>query len=756
MTHVAFLIVDGGGDSSGNLWVWSTSGALNATIKTAIATDLGAAGVTETGGLPTSIALHPATIEPLAALSSDAGWSITVPYTADTSWVTQPVTGAALEVDNEPVRLAATATAAATTLTLSDTAAISPGDYLWLGHEVVLVGTVPTSTTITVTRGRLGTTARPMPLGRPATIVFDGPASVMGRRCRLYVGDASGTTLASYALHRGVVTGVDDDGAGQVTKHDDSDWQRATKQESRPPVRVGTGTGAAGINAWRTGDSTIAVQNWSVDESASAYGSWTYARIRDGDWWAVIAATAGDTGTDWSRGVTLRRYDAFDGRPVAIGYKDEIRPMSQIGLWMGEDLNQLRPVSVEWCHAYASSADRLPSAVLLSLLTGTTGGGTLLPAGVAIGADSTSIDEESFKALDLLIGDELSNTLDSTAAWVWPPNDGPIIDQVTHALRVWGCGLAVTRAGKMRVIDWGSTAASTATIEDADLAEAGYTRQTRQRSGLYAVKISAENRTHTLISEVAHQISGAGREVTVPVGPWAGYWDAIDARWSSLLWGYERTVPVIALRVLDPSAYEIGDTVLLDLDALPAADGAMTQPDRALDSTGKLSGAGPPGVRAKVLAIGEQMQDGTASVTALCVGYGLADVTPAVYGPTATVASGATAGATSVTCEANVWMDAATSSDAESFTGYVTPGARLYVRDQYMTGKGDLGVLTSVAGNVLGIAAGTTTTVVAGDIVTVSKYDQNPSTMHATEIAWMAGTDGELGTVGADPRHYSD
>ena len=81
-------------------------------------------------------------------------------------------------------------TAAATTLTVQNSAAVGAlPRVVWVAGEAMLATAAPTSTTLTVTRGYLGTQARAIPYDAEAAQAYEvrlGPGSATGRRVRFY------------------------------------------------------------------------------------------------------------------------------------------------------------------------------------------------------------------------------------------------------------------------------------------------------------------------------------------------------------------------------------------------------------------------------------------------------------------------------------------------------------------------------------------------------------------------------------------
>lgn len=81
-------------------------------------------------------------------------------------------------------------TAAATTLTVQNSAAVGAlPRVVWVAGEAMLATAAPTSTTLTVTRGYLGTQARAIPYEAAEALTYEvrlGPGSATGRRVRFY------------------------------------------------------------------------------------------------------------------------------------------------------------------------------------------------------------------------------------------------------------------------------------------------------------------------------------------------------------------------------------------------------------------------------------------------------------------------------------------------------------------------------------------------------------------------------------------
>ena len=81
-------------------------------------------------------------------------------------------------------------TAAATTLAVQNSAAVGAlPRVVWVAGEAMLATAAPTSTTLTVTRGYLGTQARAIPYEASDAVAYEvrlGPGSATGRRVRFY------------------------------------------------------------------------------------------------------------------------------------------------------------------------------------------------------------------------------------------------------------------------------------------------------------------------------------------------------------------------------------------------------------------------------------------------------------------------------------------------------------------------------------------------------------------------------------------
>lgn len=730
-SDMLIIMIAGTGTSAGAMSVLSTVAPTSALLAD-LATQWGAASVSALPLLdPAEITLPPAQIEVLGDRSSDQGYQFTVPVVSGAEWLLACRTPIyTTDSDTDAIRVVARLEPAGTSVTVqSDGANIAVDDYVWIGRERMRV-TAHTATTLTVTRGRMGTVASRHPWTAPGLVVMSREPQPHGQPVYMYRGDPTATALSGLTLiHTGTVLRVNDDQTGYAIVDVGSTWARLGRAQWAPPQALpasgarNTVIHAPDVPSWTLG-------GVKVDEDLFGASQWTYALAWHGDDWGMFPLSSAGTTTEGGRAYRYYTPSAMvaAGRGLVAWPQDRWADIWPDG---GTDCDDVR-------YAVYASAPGLDE-IVSTLLSDTAG-----PSGCTIGLPSGSVGDLS--ALSRALGADPVHTIPGTQGGVVLPwKDGAIIDHVAALCRAVGCALVVRRDATLHVHDWGATLATTAltAIGVEDLADPPaaprYDRVSDLDTGLVQVVIRAETAavqlTETLVSDLATQVHGAGVAIEIDAGLLWPYVPQLRERWISLLWAWERARPMLALDVLYRSL-EVGDVVSVDLPALP-------------DEEGNRGTAAVDGV---VLAVSETLSDRTLGLAIALVGYGRASGRGGVWDPTATVAGTEASGSTVIGIQAAAWSDA----DYTTWGGY--EGAELVLCDQYLTPQSATTfTLVSVATDELTIAApGLPVGAVAGDVLILAAWDDQPSGIQSGPGAWLAGSDGALGTGSDAGQLYSD
>lgn len=697
--------------------------------------------------------VSPASISPLSSRVGDSRCTLRLTHTEDADHLLAVPDGSGYAVDGAVVRLTGYLDTG-TTLAVTDSSAFSASDLVWIGaDEVVVVGSAPTSTTLSVTRAQLGTTAKPVPHSWPGTILWDTWPGVEGRRIVVSRVEASATSSAEeVVIFRGTIGELSHSG-GTITMPIHSHFATlmdAYGEQSWTPPQQAVTAGSTGQLELRASDGIV---QWVSDTGKASfwhdlYGTMQPAYLRcvreDGYWWVIETSGTSSTSTLGNRKVELVDLPAA-AQVVQLGRDDVViavdrwtdpdwfvreigggeRRLRDVGIYYAR-----QPALYEWCGVWEAGDGHNLSTVVGAIL------GTSLPWPVSLRLLSSELDSDSLDVLnDALPTLELRSPEVAAAyagAFILPRYDGATIREVVDDLTLpVGCTLVPARDGLVRAINFAQVTIPTVTIGVDDDREQDPSMRRKRASVLrevtYRTEVGSTQSRATYVSEVASVIVRGGRRLDLTVHALAAHLDELEPVATRLLTLYERAVSEVPWEIGEDHPLELNDVIRLDVPVIPGRDG----------SRGSTVWA-----RTLVLEVGEragQMQ----SVKLLILGTEVG----AQWAPTATVAA---AGYSSgkVYISADDW----TTDGLDDLDGFVA-GNLVRLSDQYGTDKASAlevtGVGTDGTGPFLTVAH---TTAVEGDIVTLADYDDRDASY---TWAWLAGEDGGLGAAGDTGFIYS-
>ena len=534
--------------------------------------------------------------QPLEPISSDASVTLSLLWPDDSlDWIARGNPPGA-EAAGGIARIVEYAAPTDTTIEVDDADWYTSGEVLiWVGGETMIV-TSKIGTTLTVTRGALGSIARAHSISGILDEYFRyytglGPAIFTAQPgpVGVFVEVGYSDTATATVGWRGVIDSVKvvDGLRVEVTCHGLLSSLRQRKWTAPAAYEVLSGFGAQFLQYERTGQlviggevrQTLARRRGQfigilVDaDGTDAQNPWYYARavVPDGNWAIVPVTYYGER--DWIGGTykvyRLPEHIFRTGTVVAYGDADGVFTFDSDTEEYAETIRGVicgQGVRYE----YANVTSATTTAALTDLLTATQpiGWGACLP--------SAWVDLLLVDGAADIGGQNCEPSVDSTQ-WAWPaPADRPMLDVVSATmLRPLGISLIADR-GELRLIDWRRIAPvpSAATITGLQLRERGYSWSRRGSEAVTAVALQGRASTEVVVNE---SLSGEIAIATVRAFSAKCFRNNIvlSTRWRSIVSDWGVVLPSVTIQVGESSLYVVGANLTLNVSGgwLPDIDG---------------------------------------------------------------------------------------------------------------------------------------------------------------------------------------
>lgn len=761
------LVIEGIGTTSGLTVLASFTPS--SSLKTAFSAELGAAVNTVHEVLPSRISVGRASLPLFGAFSADAGFTVSFPadntirqlldYDEADEWLTS---------DNVEVRAVDFINSGDTAITVNSNGPFSATDLIYLNDEVMEVTSTSGGDTINVSRGQLGTTASDHPATPRGTILWQVRPKIDGARCWLYYGPTDATAISTtngdFQLRfRGVVQAIGSDSQENLSLQVGSLWERLKQRKFRAPRPAldAYSQRLTRISATEFGSPTGIV--FAVDETQVGTSTWSYvsAQMVDGEGWVVLPVSqVGSTYTITDPVTQLdRQFQDYeiDGDAIAAGIG-----RAPVGFTLQNDelgneweIGQTKSVEIRRANVKTTAGGRAPSALLLTLLTGTLMGGMR----------TAEVDSTTFTILEDVLGvGAWSNAMGSTEAFVFPPD--PDLSVGDWLKSDWfeplGVALVVQENGTLALMDWRDSYFSDGfSVSDNTVATPRFNASKTSEHVVSMVSIETDvDPSLEIVSDVAIQTSGGGKEITVKPNSLRQYLDQIRDRWASTLLpqrGKARRSATFTIRQIGPASMEsaagapldVGSVVALTLARFPSKGGGV--PDPRPTGTAPSLSLPSDGRGARVVEMG-QGPDLERSIRVL-VGPDLGD--GAQWGPAATADASSTT--TTVSIDTAVFT---ASDDAAAFEPFVGRGLMLLDGNGTRRDTNSPNLSSQSSGSLVLSArfnaGGPDLTINSGDLIMVAPLDEQASTVRTSsgtkKYGWYASQDGTVNT--GSPQRY--
>ena len=535
--------------------------------------------------------------QPLEPTSSDASVTLSLLWPDDSlDWIARgnpPGADAAGGI----ARIVEYAAPADTTIEVDDADWYTSGEVLiWVGGETMIV-TAKSGTTLTVTRGALGSIAR----AHATPGEYDEYGSTYWRRAGpaiftaqpgpvgVFVEVGYSDTVAATVGWRGVIDSVKvvDGLRIEVTCHGLLSSLRQRKWTARPAIDNFSGFGPSYLAYEQTGQLVIAGEvrqtlarargrfiAINIDsDGTDAQNPWYYARavIPDGQWaiLPVVYFNQRNHGLATYKVYQLPEHIFRTGTVVAYGDADGVYTFDADSEEYAETIRAiLCNPSVRY--EYATVTSSTTTAALTDLLTATQpiGWGACLP--------SAWVDLLLVDGAADIAGQNCEPSFDSDL-WSWPaPADRPMLDVVSATmLRPLGISLIADR-GELRLVDWRRIAPvpSAATITGSQLRERGYSWSRRGSDAVTAVALQGRASTEVVVNEA---LSGEIAIATVRAFGAKCFRNntVLATRWGSIVSDWGVVLPSVTIQVGESALYVVGANLTLNVSGgwLPDIDG---------------------------------------------------------------------------------------------------------------------------------------------------------------------------------------
>ncbi len=463
-TH--FVRIGGVADGSGNVYTFLTR-PLGATAAAAWSG-------TATYGLDSLIESKGAAIKFLGTMTAAPSISVNLRQSGNTtsallrkkttsSTVKSGTTGGVIRLTRF---VSSAATGASSTLHVTDSAPFTIGVSYWVGAQAFTVTAKPTSTTIAVTRGALGTYAKAIQVPHIRPTIHVHPATPKGLPVTAGVIDEDGSEVVRF---RGFVDSVNLNDGLKISIGVRSIVQHMRDAPYSVPVGINAPTPiSAGAHPDRDRGDTLMVRGWApLEVDTEMHGpsvadggeEWTRVRwVGSGGEWLVTEVTYLDTVTDDNER-QIDRYvpPVFTGASTvqidvyAFGKDGEIydlqtpRARQEHIEAVFDDLDR-----GEWCLAYETAPEW--SAVLLGLLTRD----DPCMSGMGIPADYLSGGDADLPTAGIGLPGTIRNTVVSSDDWVMPTMKSKKWADLFRDgfLRPTFRGFGVDEAARIKALNW--------------------------------------------------------------------------------------------------------------------------------------------------------------------------------------------------------------------------------------------------------------------------------------------------------------
>ena len=408
------------------------------------------------------------------------------------------------------VRLEKFASKTGSTLVVTDSAPFTIGVDYWIGAQAFRVTAKPSSTTLTVSRGTLGTYATPIAIPQIAPTIHVHPATPKGLPVTAGV-IANG---AEEIRFRGFVDGIEDMSGSAIKVS-----VRSVIQHLRDaPYTVPKGRNAptpisAGAHPTRGDEGYFFVRGWSpLEVDTEDYGpsvadggeEWTRVRwVGSGGEWLVSEVTHLDTVTENGRQIDRYTPPEFTGNQVplpvhAYGKNGDIYDLQTPKAQQEHieavfnDLDR-----AEWCYAYEDAPEW--STLLVDLLTRSEPYGS----GMGIHTDYLSGGDADLPTAGIGLPQLIRNTPLNRDDWVMPAMESKKWSDLFRDgfLRPVFRGFGIDNAARVKALNWledPRTPRSVVSIGEEHLAgDAGYKMSDNQidARGVYILRFGFEQRS---------------------------------------------------------------------------------------------------------------------------------------------------------------------------------------------------------------------------------------------------------------------
>ena len=686
---VLILIVEGLGQWDGvdiNASIF-TSHTLNPTMLAAINTELGATATTAHVAISNYPLVSDVRMKMLDPISSDSGWTMSMSaLSGATRLLLDYERGEYVQKSTaaiEPVLVATSISATDTTISVTESGALSVGELIVIDGEAMKVTGAPTATSISVTRGLLGTPATFHRIPQLSFVVWRELPALSGAKIRLYAVSAEDTVLPTTPAYRGRLDSVSSSDGDYLTISVSSLFSQIFKTQFTPELQPALHHRTLPMTGFP--EDRLSVDVWApyIDEG-DYYPDLNCITLWLGDKWIVVEAS-------WDAPVSYE----IDPTVVPSVFRTAYRLILGDVIAWGEEggVINVGPIPDDYSgvatFAYGTMLedprDMTLEGVLEGLLTGEFPSGLLVPPGTSAGLSADDIG--SLDAYPDLIDGDLHNLTAPSLGEILllaPSRKLTFGEYLSeHILKPFGIGIGIGTDGKVWGVNWGVQLSTDRNVTTDDLASDAYTATMDQASSLLSVSFEAERVTYSSRVSQAYN-SGAGMTVSIKPGtlsvPRGGPRKDIASQWKgTLISALELAPRIVQLSLRSSVKPVVGEMVAIDLPRLPTTGGLVD-----LNIV-------PPTVRlGRVMGVSRDLASEERRVT-ISFGRFVSANSGSQWGPAGLVDGAAVAGTLDIKIKLNSFCIESTyyANDTDAFAEDLASSLHVNLYDEFLTRRSD-------------------------------------------------------------------